>query len=234
MSAFSARMGILPEAQRNIWPDLRVVSDIGFTLYGGTAIALRFGHRESVDFDFFSDIPFEPDALVQRVPLLERARPLQVGTNTYTAIVTDDRTGSRVKLSFFGGLRIGRINNPSWTQDGVLRVADPLDLLATKLKVILQRVEAKDYIDVATLTREGVSLTEGLAAASAFYPQTFPPQQCIKTLTYFGDGDLGAVPQADRDHLVEVTRAVRDIPVFARCSDSLGSDVPRPSETPEP
>jgi len=25
-----------------------------FILYGGTALALRLGHRESVDFDFFS------------------------------------------------------------------------------------------------------------------------------------------------------------------------------------
>jgi len=234
MSTFSPRMDILPEAQRNIWPGLSVVSDLGFTLYGGTAIALRYGHRESVDFDFFSEIPFEPDALVPRIPLLERARPLQVGVNTYTAIVVDGETGSGVKLSFFGGLRIGRINSPSWTRDGVLRVADPLDLLATKLKVILQRVEAKDYIDIATLTREGVSLTEGLAAASIFYPQTFPPQQCIKTLTYFGDGDLRAVPQAERDQLEKVTGSLLSLPVLSRGSDSLGSDIARPCETPEP
>jgi hypothetical protein len=30
---------------------------LGFVLYGGAAIALRLGHRQSVDFDFFSSRP---------------------------------------------------------------------------------------------------------------------------------------------------------------------------------
>ncbi|MDF1482816.1 nucleotidyl transferase AbiEii/AbiGii toxin family protein [Extensimonas sp. H3M7-6] len=32
---------------------LRPAPAMGFALYGGTAIALRLGHRQSVDFDFF-------------------------------------------------------------------------------------------------------------------------------------------------------------------------------------
>ena len=54
-----------------------------------------------------------------------------------------------VKLSFFGDLGIGRVGAPSQTRDGILLVASPLDLLATKLKVIMQRAEAKDYNDIA-------------------------------------------------------------------------------------
>ena len=51
---------------------------------------------------------------------------------------------SSVKLSFFGSIGIGRVGVPSRTQDGVLEVASLLDLLAAKLKVIQQRIEAKD------------------------------------------------------------------------------------------
>ncbi|WP_373321508.1 nucleotidyl transferase AbiEii/AbiGii toxin family protein [Rivihabitans pingtungensis] len=40
---------------------LAQASKLGFVLYGGTAIALRLGHRESVDFDFFSDRPLDRD-----------------------------------------------------------------------------------------------------------------------------------------------------------------------------
>ena len=36
-----------------MWPILAKVSK-RFVLYGGTAIALRLAHRESVDFDFFT------------------------------------------------------------------------------------------------------------------------------------------------------------------------------------
>ena len=32
-----------------------------FVLYGGTAIGLYFGHRPSVDFDFFGNRDFDPD-----------------------------------------------------------------------------------------------------------------------------------------------------------------------------
>jgi hypothetical protein len=31
-----------------------------FTLYGGTALAIQLGNRESVDFDFFSSQAFDP------------------------------------------------------------------------------------------------------------------------------------------------------------------------------
>jgi hypothetical protein len=55
--AFQAHLEILPEAQWRLWPELRPASQLGFVLYGGTAIALRLGHRSSVDFDFFTDQP---------------------------------------------------------------------------------------------------------------------------------------------------------------------------------
>src|SRR6185295_15501668 len=50
---FDARLDILPAAQREIWPNLSPAPGLSFVLYGGTAIALFLGHRQSVDFDFF-------------------------------------------------------------------------------------------------------------------------------------------------------------------------------------
>lgn len=52
-ATFTPRLNILPEAQRQLWPALDETDSLGFVLYGGTAIALRVGHRPSVDFDFF-------------------------------------------------------------------------------------------------------------------------------------------------------------------------------------
>lgn len=51
---FTPRLDVLPPAQQALWPRLRAAAGLGFVLYGGTAIALRLGHRASVDFDFFS------------------------------------------------------------------------------------------------------------------------------------------------------------------------------------
>lgn len=53
-------MDVLPPAQQAIWPELRPAPGLGYCLYGGTAIALRLGHRFSIDFDFFSARPL-PD-----------------------------------------------------------------------------------------------------------------------------------------------------------------------------
>jgi hypothetical protein len=51
-AAFSPHLEILPSAQRTLWPEL-AETPADFTLYDGTAIALRLAHRQSADFDFF-------------------------------------------------------------------------------------------------------------------------------------------------------------------------------------
>ncbi len=56
-------MEVLPPAQKRLWPELRAAAELGFVLYGGTAIALRLGHRHSVDFDFFSEKPLDRAAI---------------------------------------------------------------------------------------------------------------------------------------------------------------------------
>jgi len=77
------------------------------------------------------------------------------------------RTGSEVvKLSFFGGIGLGRVGEPIQTTDGVLLVASMDDLMATKLKAILDRAEARDYRDIAAMLRHGASLERGLNGIS--------------------------------------------------------------------
>lgn len=75
------RLDTLPPAQRQLWPELRFAKEQAFVLYGGTAVALYLGHRESVDFDFFTDRSFQPEDLVRRFGFLERAEFLQSQPN---------------------------------------------------------------------------------------------------------------------------------------------------------
>ena len=94
---------------------------------------------------------------------------LQSQQNTLTVITEGPKTGG-VKISFFGGLKFGRLAQPRSTPDGVMNVASLDDLLAHKLKTILQRVETKDYVDVDALLRSGLSLSAGLAGAQLLLP----------------------------------------------------------------
>ena len=56
---FKPRLDILPPAQRALWSEVDATPE-HFTLYGGTALALRLGHRQSLDFAFFSRVAFDP------------------------------------------------------------------------------------------------------------------------------------------------------------------------------
>ena len=58
---------ILPATQRRLW-DSGLGVPAHFVLCDGTALALRLGHRQSVDFDFFSAENFSPDALLRALP----------------------------------------------------------------------------------------------------------------------------------------------------------------------
>lgn len=219
---------ILPTAQRQLWATLARTRQLGFVLYGGTAIALRFGHRESVDFDFFSERSLDKHTIRSISPLFESAGVLQNQTETLTLAVPVPGADVPVKVSFFGGITFGRVGQPDVAENGVL-VASPDDLLATKLKVMLERVEAKDYRDVAVLVRSGVELSRGLAAAALLFKPTFQPSESLKALVYFKGGDLDALSSAERRVLTEAAAAVRDLPVVSLRSDSLAGQHPEPA-----
>lgn len=217
MSLFEARLEVLPQPQRRLWPELARVPP-EFVLYGGTALALRLGHRQSLDFDFFSSIAFEPERLQAQLGWQTEAEVLQSQPNTLTITV---HRGGPVKLSFFGGLGLGRAGMPEWARDSRLRVASLLDLAATKLKVIQDRAESRDYIDVYHVIRAGLSLPAGLGAAGAIYGERFNPMITLRALSYFGDGDLPRLPEATKQFLAEAAAAVREIPQVKRASDQL-------------
>jgi hypothetical protein len=202
---FRAKLGTLPPAQRRLWQELGGVPR-GFVLYGGTALALRFEHRRSEDFDFFSNQPFAADELEAEAPFLRGAVRLQSSPNTLVYRV--DR-GGPVNVSFFGGLTLRRVRDPE-TVEGppALRVASPLDLAATKVKVVQDRALSKDYLDVSQLLEQGIGLGDALGAARAVYGPGFNPLPSLKALCYFGDGDLVSLPQGVRARLVEAVGRV--------------------------
>ncbi len=215
MTKFQPQFGILPPEQIKLWPELKPVSGFGYVLYGGTAIALRLGHRRSVDFDFFTSAPVAQNRLRKALPFLERSTVLQDQENTLEVL-----TDSGVKVSFFGGLDFGRVKEPERTDDGVLAVASLDDLMATKVKVLLQRTESKDYKDIAAMIRAGVSVESGLAAAEAMYHPTFPVIHAIKALTYFEGGDLARLSVQDRNELVAAASRIRtSLPSVTVCPD---------------
>lgn len=220
MSEFDPQFHVLPAPQRRLWPELREVPK-NFVLYGGTAVALWLGHRTSLDFDFFSDTPFTPDNLLRQIPFLMGGNVLQASPNTLTLVL--EREGS-VKVSFFGGLTFGRVGEPVQASSIGLAVASKLDLAATKARVVVERAESKDYLDMAALLKSGIPLAEALGGARALFGDLFNPMISIKALTYFGDGDLGRLPSDVKQFLTARAGEVTSIPPVPRLSVRLNAE----------
>jgi hypothetical protein len=210
---FQPRLDVLPAAQRRLWPELIDVPK-HFTLYGGTAIALRLAHRQSVDFDFFGREQFDPDALYRGPLFLRDAEVLQKTGDTLTCLL--QRQGP-VRVSFFALPGFPEIADPDVAPEIGLRIASPIDLAGTNVAVVQKRAEAKDYLDLDALIAAGIDLAHALAAGRALYGKGFNPQITLKALTYFGDGTLPSLPEDTRQRLIEAVRRVDQgqLPVLA-------------------
>lgn len=190
---------ILPPAQKWIWPKLGQFKN--FVLYGGTALALRHGHRTSVDFDFFGSKKIEPFTLKQNIPLLADAEILETSESSLTTSVPTPR--GEVKISIFGNLTFGRVGTPDTITENNLRIASDLDIAVQKLKVIQTRAHEKDYLDLDILFRTGTDLGVALKAAETLY-KGFPSLWALKGITYFKD--VKNLPEDVKDRLASIAK----------------------------
>ena len=183
MPRFQPRLDILPPPQRALWPELDATPD-RFTLYGGTALALRLGHRQSLDFYFFSRQAFDPGALAREIPYLIGAEQVRVVSHTLTCRV--ERSGP-VLVSFIGNLTLGEAAPREIDEGSKVYVASLLDIAGTKAAVVQQRAQPRDYLDVDALICHGIDLPHVLAAGAVVYGRSFNPLVTLKALSYFDD-----------------------------------------------
>ena len=212
--SFTPRLDILPAPQRALWPELKQVPG-HFVLYGGTALALRIGHRQSVDFDFFSSEPFDPMKLFASLPFLAGGRVINTEKNTLSVNV---ERGGIVKVEFIGNLPFGRLQNPERTDDDVVQVASKFDVAGHKMAAIWTRSAARDYLDIYALLNDGMSLTDMLATAAAIYGGQFNPAISLRALSDFSDGDLITLPDEVKNVLARAAgqTSLEHLPVFER------------------
>jgi hypothetical protein len=185
MGILTPDVSILPASQQLLWDQLRPTPE-DFVLYGGTALALRLGHRQSVDFDFFSSEPFQPADLVRTIGYLRVERIMQQSENTLSCEV--GTAEGEVKISFFGGLSLRQVDAPDVVASHGIAVASLRDLFGTKCATVPQRNEIKDYLDIhALIDRAHMALSEGIACAGAIYGRQYNPLLTLQALSYFDD-----------------------------------------------
>ncbi|HPC84147.1 MAG TPA: nucleotidyl transferase AbiEii/AbiGii toxin family protein [Thermoanaerobaculaceae bacterium] len=159
-----------------------VLSGTDFYLAGGTALALRLGHRESDDLDFFSAQLEDVSGLQAR--LLDALPDLAV---TSVAPRTLNSLVGGVQVSFFGYRYppLARADEPA---PGVLPLAGVADIAAMKLAAIASRGSRKDFVDLWFLLQQGISLEQALDWFRRKYAMT-DFGHVVRALVYFDDAD---------------------------------------------
>ena len=200
------KLDILPPQQRRLWDKLGATPD-EFVLYGGTALALRLGHRTSVDFDFFGNDDIDPQELLRTVSYLKDMEVQVIKENTLTGLVDG------VQLSFFGLKDWQTVEKPEIAQSNGLQIASLIDLAGTKAMVVQCRNSWKDYVDLhAVLELTDLTLEDALAAGRLIYDKRFNPMLTLKALTYFEDISSKRLSKSVRLALV---KAVKDVDIDA-------------------
>jgi hypothetical protein len=113
-----------------------------FRLVGGTALALRLGHRTSVDLDFFNDEGRECGDWTDSLSVHGHTRLEQASPHIHVYVIA--------------GIKVDVVSlKHAWLEplhvEDDLRLASMLDIAAMKLAAITNRGTRKDFVDLAFL-----------------------------------------------------------------------------------
>lgn len=177
-------------------------------LVGGTALALQYGHRSSIDIDLFGNL--DASMLDLRVAL-EKIGHVIVLKET-----------ENIRGYIINGVKVDIVNysiypwlTDSLIEDGI-RLASPIDIAAMKINAIQGRGSKKDFIDMYFLLKQ-YTINEILD----FYARKYPEHnlfRAIISLTYFDDADKQIMPKMHRpmdwNHVKQtITSIVKDYKV---------------------
>lgn len=150
-----------------------------FALIGGTNLALRLGHRKSVDLDFFTPDTFNESQLEQIIyNHFHNAQLSHSDRQTRQYFIHN------IKVEFIG-FRYPLINNFENLEE--IRLFSLQDTTAAKLNAVLGRGSKKDFFDIYELLKNN-SLTELIDIFKLKFNQqdVFP---LLKSLNYFEDAE---------------------------------------------
>jgi hypothetical protein len=154
-------------------------------LAGGTGLALHFGHRLSLDLDFFARELFDENALLQSLQSLSGFALVAIAP--YTLHTTVEKT----KVSFLGYAY--PVLYPSTPFLGVA-IADPRDIACMKLSAIASRGTKRDFVDLYVCAKR-YGLKEIVRMFETKYAQTqYSKPHILKSLTFFTDAEKDPMP----------------------------------------
>ena len=179
------RTEVLEPRTLGILNDMMALDSLApFCLVGGTALALQFGHRLSVDLDLFTTEPFDQELVLADLQ------------NFIGGVVTDNRNKIGMRLTI-QGVKVDAVTyrypliRPTVSMDGIRMFAIE-DIAAMKLSAVTNRGMKKDFYDIYALINQF-----GFAKLCEWYQQKFVDTSLfmmLKSVTYFDDADHSETP----------------------------------------
>ena len=156
----------------------------GFALAGGTSLALRIGHRISVDIDLFGTGDVHAPEKLNLLTALGPTVVLKMSPN--------------IRISSVQGIKVDVVNYSYPTIRPIercenFRIYSLEDIGAMKLNAIAGRGSRKDFIDLFFLLKRFT-----LAELMGFYLEKYADGNEFmvrKSLTYFEDAEREAMPR---------------------------------------
>jgi predicted nucleotidyltransferase component of viral defense system len=170
---------ILDEKRKKELPKFKAWKD-AYVLAGGTALALQIGHRDSVDFDFFTEEEIDTVKFYEKLREIfsgQKIEKIQEEKNTLSVLIDGE-----IRLSFLK-YPYQLLKQP--LEDKNLRVASLEDIGCMKLSAITGRASNKDYIDLYYILKK-FSLDELLKLAKEKF-SNLNLNLVLKSLVYFED-----------------------------------------------
>jgi hypothetical protein len=184
------REEVLDEDARAAAARLAEVVGAEFYLAGGTGLALRLGHRISLDLDLFSS--------TNALGAGERQELIEALTPSGSLSILESKDGTCHLLLGKTNVSLFRYRyallDPTSTWRG-LAVAAARDIAAMKVSAVVGRGSKKDFLDLYVLCKK-IGLPAVLEACEARFPdhQDFLAQS-LRALAYFDDAEKEPMPR---------------------------------------
>ena len=158
-----------------------------FSLVGGTALALRYGHRISVDLDLFYNEKFDHELVIEELDEIFGASFEYKQQNTQFGIFCFIEN-VKIDIVHFPHLPIA----PTETIEHI-RMYSNADIAAMKIQAILGRGKKKDFWDLHELFKH-YSLQQIIDWHKQKYPSQMLAISIPHAITYFVDAEESETP----------------------------------------
>ncbi len=193
----NSNLKILPRATRDAFlflSEQKWISENGWYLAGGTALALQTGHRVSVDLDFFTtqkDFDNNNDVLTNFLGNKNWSPYINKKNTVYGTLY-------RAKMSFIAYPFF--VPKEKVVEYGFIKILDIKDIAIMKIIAISQRGTKRDFFDLYWLVKNVDSLESFVRKLKIQYPDiAHNYHHIIAALHYFKDAEQDEDPKINFD-----------------------------------